>query len=98
MFTCGERPGASAAAGCPGRAGLVAAVEACVARARARHPRLHARLFLEGDWEGLPESLNLAVYRIVQESLTNCVRHFGQRHFGNKLSRARGTGRRCICM
>jgi len=31
----------------------------------------------DGDWDDLPESLNLAVYRIVQESLTNCVRHSG---------------------
>jgi two-component system, NarL family, sensor histidine kinase UhpB len=57
--------------------GLIAAVEACVDRTRAQHPQLHVHTFFEGCWEGLPESLNLAVYRIVQESLTNCVRHSG---------------------
>jgi two-component system, NarL family, sensor histidine kinase UhpB len=57
--------------------GLAAAVEACVDRARALHPQLHVQTSFEGDWEGLPESFNLAVYRIVQESLTNCVRHSG---------------------
>lgn len=55
--------------------GLVAALEACVDRTRVLQPQLRVRMTFAGDWEGLPESVNLAVYRIVQESLTNCVRH-----------------------
>jgi signal transduction histidine kinase len=55
--------------------GLVAALEACVDRARVQHPQLHVRMSFAGEWEGLTEPVNLAVYRIVQESLTNCVRH-----------------------
>jgi signal transduction histidine kinase len=55
--------------------GLVAAVEACVDRARVLHPRLQVSLSFDGQWEGLGEAVNLAVYRIVQEALTNCVRH-----------------------
>jgi two-component system, NarL family, sensor histidine kinase UhpB len=67
--------------------GLVAAVEACVHRARVQYPHLQVRVFVEGEWEGLPESLNLAVYRIVQESLTNCVRHAGSTKLDFKLTR-----------
>jgi signal transduction histidine kinase len=55
--------------------GLVAALEALVDRARVLHPELDVRLVFEGYWEELGEAINLAVYRIVQEALTNCVRH-----------------------
>lgn len=72
--------------------GLVAAVEACVDRARVQRPKLMVRVSFEGDWEGLPESLNLAVYRIVQESLTNCVRHSGSAGLEVRLSRGAGPG------
>jgi two-component system sensor histidine kinase UhpB len=55
--------------------GLVAALEAFVDRARVLHPQLNVRIAFEGYWEELGEALNLALYRIVQEALTNCVRH-----------------------
>jgi signal transduction histidine kinase len=55
--------------------GLAAALEACVDRARIQHPQLQVSMDLDGLGEALPESVNLAIYRIVQESLTNCVRH-----------------------
>ena len=55
--------------------GLIAALEACIDRTRVLHPELSVSLSCEGEPEGLGETVNLAVYRIVQESLTNCVRH-----------------------
>jgi two-component system, NarL family, sensor histidine kinase UhpB len=55
--------------------GLVAALEACVDRVRAMHHQLVVNLFVQGNCEGLGEDINLAVYRIVQESLTNGLRH-----------------------
>jgi two-component system, NarL family, sensor histidine kinase UhpB len=54
--------------------GLAAALEACVDRARVQHPQLAVSLAFEGE-DGLGEALNLAIYRIVQEAITNCVRH-----------------------
>lgn len=70
--------------------GLVAALEACVDRARVQHPRLSVRLGFSGEWEGLGEAANLAVYRIVQEALTNCVRHSGSPVLDIALSRNPG--------
>lgn len=55
--------------------GLQAALEACAARWRQSHPQLDVRLVVRGDIDGLPDSLGLVVYRLVQEGLTNCVRH-----------------------
>jgi two-component system sensor histidine kinase UhpB len=72
--------------------GLVAALEAFVDRARVLHPQLAVRLTFVGDWEGLSEALNLGIYRIVQESLTNCVRHARSRTLGIVLHRASAGG------
>lgn len=59
--------------------GLVAALEACVGRWRASQPALSIQLHTLGNLEDLGESLNLAIYRVVQESLTNCIRHASAR-------------------
>ncbi len=55
--------------------GLVAALEVCVDTWRRSHPALQVQLSTGGELEQLGEKVNLAVYRIVQEALTNCVRH-----------------------
>jgi two-component system sensor histidine kinase UhpB len=55
--------------------GLVAALEACVDTWRRSHPALLVQLSTGGRLDDLGEQVNLAVYRIVQEALTNCVRH-----------------------
>src|SRR5689334_6823764 len=68
--------------------GLTAALEACVARWRESFPELDVQLSSGGHLEELGETMNLALYRIVQEALTNCVRHAGARHFYLDLTRA----------
>jgi len=40
-----------------------------------RHPQVRWELSLSGELEGLGEALNITVYRIVQEALTNVARH-----------------------
>jgi signal transduction histidine kinase len=52
------------------------ALPALVARARAAGPEVE--LTVRGRTEGLPEGLGSAVHRIVQEALTNVVRHAGR--------------------
>ncbi|HEY6737724.1 MAG TPA: sensor histidine kinase, partial [Actinopolymorphaceae bacterium] len=45
---------------------------------RSRYAGLQARLTVVGSPRPLPSSVDLAVYRVVQESLTNTLRHAGQ--------------------
>jgi signal transduction histidine kinase len=42
---------------------------------RQRHPGIEFELALSGDLAELGEAVNITVYRVVQECLTNVVRH-----------------------
>jgi len=68
--------------------GLASALEASVARWRETCPELDVQLSVGGPLEGLGETINLAVYRIVQEAMTNCVRHARAAHLYIDLTRA----------
>lgn len=66
----GNTPDAGARAPAPGLAGLEALA------AQATSAGVHTDLRIRGERE-LPEAMALTVYRIVQEALTNVVRHAG---------------------
>src|SRR5690606_33857137 len=70
--------------------GLRAALEACADRWRLSHPQLSVQLSMNGQLDALGEARSLALYRIVQEGLTNCVRHAEARHFYIDLTRDAG--------
>jgi len=55
--------------------GLSATLKETVAAWRARHEDIACELRLEGELEGLGETVNITIYRIVQECLTNVIRH-----------------------
>lgn len=55
--------------------GLIPALESLIESWRGLHPVPAVRLLTYGELGSLGEELNLAVYRIVQEALTNCLRH-----------------------
>jgi signal transduction histidine kinase len=55
--------------------GLAAALEHCVDQWRRRLPDLQISLQLQGALEGLGEAVDLVIYRVVQEALTNAGRH-----------------------
>lgn len=55
--------------------GLQAALEELVAGWRRRQPGCRFELMLAGDIDGLADGLTVSLYRIVQESLTNALRH-----------------------
>jgi two-component system sensor histidine kinase UhpB len=57
--------------------GLAAAVESLVDQWRARLPGVQFSLAFGGALDGLGEQVNLALYRLIQEGLTNCSRHAG---------------------
>ena len=63
------RTGEGAAAPLPGLAGVPALVD------RFRSAGADAALRLDGDPDGVPATVGLAVYRIVQEALTNAAKH-----------------------
>jgi len=55
--------------------GLIAAIEHCMDQWRERLPSTRFALAVNGDWERLGEALNLTVYRLIQECLTNVYKH-----------------------
>jgi signal transduction histidine kinase len=55
--------------------GLEDALEELVSTWRQRHPGIDFEVSLAGDLDDLGEAVNITVYRVVQECLTNVVRH-----------------------
>jgi two-component system sensor histidine kinase UhpB len=55
--------------------GLVAAIEHCVDYWRQRLPDTRFALSVSGNFENLGETLNLTMYRLIQEGLTNIYKH-----------------------
>ena len=55
--------------------GLAETLRDAVSAWSAHHPQVRSELQLCGELEGLGEALNITVYRIVQEALTNVARH-----------------------
>ncbi len=55
--------------------GLVAAIEHCVDYWRERLPATRLVLSVRGNFEDSSEPLNLTLYRLIQEGLTNIYKH-----------------------
>ena len=55
--------------------GLREAVEDLVNIWRGRHPEIACDLLFRGAVDGLGEAINITVYRLIQECLTNVLRH-----------------------
>lgn len=62
-----------------------------VATWRGRHSDIECELTVEGEVEGLGEAINITIYRIVQECLTNVVRHAGATRVDIRISRETDT-------
>jgi two-component system, NarL family, sensor histidine kinase UhpB len=67
--------------------GLVAALENCVDHWRQRIPDTQFTLSLSGSLDDLGETLNLTIYRMIQEGLTNSFKHAAARRIDINLSR-----------
>lgn len=60
-----------------GELGLTEALRALVASWRAAHPEIEISFAASDDFTSVDEDIGLAIYRVVQESLTNVFRHAG---------------------
>jgi len=69
--------------------GLAETLRGAVATWSQRHSEVRWDLALSGELESLGEAVNITVYRIVQEALTNVVRHAGATRARITVSRER---------
>ena len=67
--------------------GLVDALHALIRRWREHRPGITCAFRTDGDLEGLGEALNITIYRIIQESLNNVIRHAAATRVGVALRR-----------
>ncbi len=70
--------------------GLVAALESYLREWRARRPGIACTFSAEGELEGLGEDINITLYRVIQECLTNVIRHAAASRVEVRLYRACG--------
>ncbi len=70
--------------------GLVAALQEELDAWRARHPDIDCRFITAGKLSALGEAINITVYRIVQESLTNIAKHADASEVNIRLGRGSG--------
>jgi two-component system sensor histidine kinase UhpB len=68
--------------------GLQAALEHYLDHCQQRMPRVRMAIALDGDLDTLGELLNLAIYRLTQEALTNVSRHAQAGHVSIRISRS----------
>ena len=72
--------------------GLSDTLRDTVAAWRERHPDITCDLRLEGKLDGMGETLNITVYRTVQECLTNIARHAAASRAVITVTRQMGNG------
>ena len=60
--------------------GLHGAVEEMIRHYDASHPECHFQFHSDGDFSGLESELAISAYRIVQEALSNVLKHAGATH------------------
>jgi two-component system sensor histidine kinase UhpB len=68
--------------------GLQAALEHYLDHCQQRMPQVRKSIALEGELDTLGELLNLAIYRLTQEALTNVSRHAQAGNVSIRLSRS----------
>ncbi len=66
--------------------GLSATLQDTVNNVQKQYPNLKINLDLSGNLESLGESLNINIYRIVQESINNAIKHSEAKHIDVKLA------------
>ncbi len=67
--------------------GLVATIEESITKWQQRQTQIEFKLVLEGELDNLGETLSMTVFRIVQEAITNAVRHADATEIRIKIQR-----------
>ena len=70
--------------------GLRSAVEYGVEQWQRRHTAVHCNFSTQGDLDGLSEEINITLYRLAQECLTNVAKHAQATSLAISLVRAAG--------
>lgn len=73
--------------------GLGESVHELVAQWREQHPHIDCELVMGDDLDDLGEELNITLYRMIQEGLTNVAKHSGATEVNVCLNRADDGGR-----
>ena len=66
--------------------GLAETLKDAVNNLQKQQPNIHISLQLAGKLDGLGESLNINIYRIVQESMNNAIKHAAAKNIEISLS------------
>jgi len=78
--------------------GLVAALEEEAGAWQVRHPGIDFSFSTGGDLSALGEAINISIYRIVQESLTNISKHAGAGRVSIRLTVEQQDGKTCVVL
>lgn len=70
--------------------GLVESIKYLVEQWQARHSEVDITLSLDGELDGFEDDLNITLYRVIQESLTNVSKYAEARDVAVELSRQSG--------
>lgn len=78
--------------------GLVAALEEEISAWQARHPDIDFSFTNAGDLSALGEAINISIYRIVQESLTNISKHADAGRVSIRMAVQQQDGKPCVVL
>jgi PAS domain S-box-containing protein len=67
--------------------GLLESLKVLADQWQAQHPHIDCTLSLDGQLNSLGDDLNITLYRVIQEALTNAAKHAKARHVSIQLNR-----------
>jgi len=78
--------------------GLVPTLEQSIASWRQREPDIEFLLTTSGKLDNLNEAMNMTVFRVVQEAITNAVRHADASQIAVAIEARQGSGDDYLCI
>lgn len=72
--------------------GMAESIKYLVGQWREQHPEVEVTLVLDGELDNLKDDINITLYRVIQESLTNVAKYAEAHDVAIELSRQRARG------